>query len=69
MSRQSVTGAELASDGAPVFAELDGEPVSRRQYLERTRPDRREALIAELRGVAETADIYDHDNEPEEASP
>jgi len=38
---RSLDGTELdPEDGMPVFGEIDGEPMSRRRYLEATRPER-----------------------------
>ena len=43
----SATGA-LLIDGQPWFADLDGVPMNRRQYLEATKDERRAEMIAAL---------------------
>ena len=48
----SATGAEMI-DGLPYFATLNGVKVNRRQWIEATRPQRKAALVAELRAEAE----------------
>ena len=53
----SVTGAELASDGQPVFA----NGMSRRQWLTATAVDRKADLIAQLTNP----DLEEADDVPE----
>lgn len=48
----SATGAELI-DGQPYFAMLNGVKVNRRQYIDQTRPARKDALVAALREETE----------------
>lgn len=51
-------------DGAPFFAEHEGQRLNRKQWLAATKDQRKEAFIAELRAASvepdeELLDMYD----------